>query len=339
MKKNLKTSNRKMDQESKHAGAEKRTSILEAAKAGNDRLNYRWKLLEEQQEASARLMYDLEQAMDAMEEDHNVKTISMKYTHKCLLVQAKEENDPRTADTRFKIRERARMERGFPEIKPGILLELRRRIRALASTSTGIDMDSFFDKIGRVHGQELTDEDVRQVLRRTLRISPKFISDPQVQSLCAMIDTNGSGTMNVSELKEFIDQEHVMRNVDSFNISKTISARNKRQEEETCVRPPIDTLPYLKPSQVASLKKRIRSAASLAARDRGLVSASAREALTALFIQYDKDGTGELEDLETRKAIRVGLKIPKQALSDSEMWTLIHSIDIDQSGCIVVEEF
>lgn len=202
-------------------------------------------------------------------------------------------------------------------------------------------MDTFFEeKVAKLHGYELTDEDVKQILRRTLKLSPKMISDPQIKSLCAIIDSDCGGTVGVHELREFIDKEQPeTRTVASFGVASQRSAKEKRVEVETEMRPPIESLPYLKPSQISALRKRIRSAASLAAKLQGLAFSDDAEAIAKLFMQFDKDGCGELQDLEVRKAIRATLKIPKTFLGDNELWMLIHTIDSDQSGCIVVQEF
>jgi len=129
------------------------------------------------------------------------------------------------------------------------------------------------------------------------------------------------------------------KTVDSFDIRKVEKAKEKRTEGEVQERPPLEVLPILKKSQIVNLKKRIRGAAWIAANDQGISASTPAEQLASLFSQYDKDGGGSLEDLEVRKALRKGLKIPKAQLSDAELWTLIHLIDDDGSGCIDVQEF
>merc|ERR1712224_208577 len=176
-------------------------------------------------------------------------------------------------------------------------------------------------------------------LRKVLKINKDVISDNEIATLCAMLDEDDSGGIGVEEFRHFIEQEPHMQTVESFNIQHISSAKAAREAAEYEERPPLESLPHLKPTQIANLKKRIRGAAWIAANDQGLPGGGLGAQLSALFGQYDKDGGGTLEDMEVRKAIRTGLKIPKSQLSDSELWTLIHIIDNDHSGTIDVQEF
>jgi len=343
MRNQMLQSDRKLQRLKNYSARTERLTLLGAGQAANDRLHSRWDALQEQWENASRVLHDLEVAHEALEEDHHIKTIAMKYTHKCLLVAAKEEDDPKTRDNRIKVRERCMDHRGWAEITKATLQELRAKIRALASTSSGVDLDGYFGGLLYNHklGDEITDKDLRLILRKDMKVSPKVISDEQIASLCAILDDDGSGSVNVQEFKDFIDQEQNMAKIESFNVATHSShggARKKRIQEESETRPPLDTLPFLKPSQMVQLKKRIRGAALIAARDQALDVGGGSE-LEALFGQFDKDGGGELEDFEVRRAFRVGLKIPKTQLSDAELWTLIHTIDADGSGSIAVKEF
>lgn len=321
------------------AAKRERSTLLGAVQANHEKLHANYVSQQDQQKWATRLLFDLRNTHEALEEDHAVKSMAMKYTHKCLLVTPQPDEDPRAVEARKQMSLRAlRTETSFVELRAGTLRELRRRLKAMATLDDG-SLDSFFAKIiSSKSGEELTDYDVKVVLRKVLKIGTNIISDCEIATLCAMLDEDDSGGIGIQEFRDFIEQEPTMKTVDSFTIEHVAKAREKRATEEHEVRPPLETLPVLKPTQIANIKKRIRGAAWIAATDQGLKTGSGLE-LGALFSQYDKDGGGDLEDMEVRKAIRTGLKIPKSQLSDSELWTLIHFIDQDHTGSIDVQEF
>lgn len=61
--------------------------------------------------------------------------------------------------------------------------------------------------------------------------------------------------------------------------------------------------------------------------------------LEAIFSQFDSDGSGELEEIELRLAMRRHLKIPQAVISDAMVAMLFEAIDSDDSGLIGLTEF
>ena len=60
---------------------------------------------------------------------------------------------------------------------------------------------------------------------------------------------------------------------------------------------------------------------------------------TALFARYDKDGSGELDDEEFRRAIRLDAKVSRATMSDEEINQIFDWVDIDAGGSVSAAEF
>merc|ERR1719491_1331608 len=125
-----------------------------------------------------------------------------------------------------------------------------------------------------------------------------------------MLDEDCSGAVEVRELAEFIAQEQELRSLKVRVRAPIQSAREKKEKAEIQERPPIEDLPMLKPSVLQQLRRKIKCAAS-----------SAQESLETLFARFDKDSSGELEDIEIKKALRYALKIPKSVITDLEIFS------------------
>jgi len=315
----------------------KRGTLLVVMHKNQDKVNSRYDDLQEQYDCASRLLSELWATHNALEDDRNMKSIAMKFTARCLAMTSTPDEEPRMAEFRKEMqRNLERTTHALVQLKPDVLSALRKRIRAHASMAIG-GLDSLFARICKTKGPELSASDVRAVLRNVLKVSQDVISDLQIAAFADMLDEDGSGGVDVQELREFIDKEPTQKVAD-FVIKPVDSERAKREAREASEkRPSLDTLPVLKPSQIALLKKRIRGAAWIAAADMGLPTGDGL-ALESLFSKFDKDGGGELEDAEVRRAFRKGLRIPKTQISDLEMWTIIHMIDGDGSGAINVHE-
>merc|ERR1719293_76331 len=56
------------------------------------------------------------------------------------------------------------------------------------------------------------------------------------------------------------------------------------------------------------------------------------------FSRVDKDGSGQLDVLELRRLVRGPLGIPEYAVSDTEVSSLLVTLDADRSGTLDVRE-
>lgn len=83
----------------------------------------------------------------------------------------------------------------------------------------------------------------------------------------------------------------------------------------------------LNQARVTKIRERIKSAAYGAGRQ-----------LDVLFSRLDRDGSGELDEGEFRRAIRRTLRMPASVISDAEISLVVHALDLDKSGNINIRE-
>lgn len=82
-------------------------------------------------------------------------------------------------------------------------------------------------------------------------------------------------------------------------------------------------------AEFANIRSRIMAAA---------YTGHAGRQLDVLFARFDKDGSGELDEDELRRALRRTLRIPPSAVSDAEIAHLVSVLDADQSGSVSIAE-
>ena len=95
-----------------------------------------------------------------------------------------------------------------PKLGRAVLRKVRARIKAAAYTGAkGRDVAELFRRYDKDGSGHLSPDEVRKALRRTMKIPPRDIADVQVQSLCNLLDTDQSGSVDIAELLEFIGPE------------------------------------------------------------------------------------------------------------------------------------
>merc|ERR1711865_753720 len=84
------------------------------------------------------------------------------------------------------------------------------RVQIKAASYTGVfgrQLDVVFSRFDKDSSGELEDDEVRQALRRVLKIPPSIVSDAQISSLCAALDSDNSGSVSIQELIDFVGPE------------------------------------------------------------------------------------------------------------------------------------
>merc|ERR1712232_1081934 len=85
------------------------------------------------------------------------------------------------------------------------------QLKAAAYTGVfGKQLDVIFTRFDKDGSGTLEDDELQTALRCVLKISPKIISDPQIWSLCAHLDKDGSGSVSIQELIDFVGNEVVV---------------------------------------------------------------------------------------------------------------------------------
>lgn len=208
--------------------------------------------------------------------------------------------------------------RGLP-LKPELLEKLRTKVKAAAYTGTsGRQLDVIFGRFDRDHSGQLSDEEVRLALRRTLRIPPSTVPDHEIYSLCATLDADNSGQVSISELVDFVGVDPEV----SKRTGKSLSALPVARKP-----PPPPTV--LEPEVAERLRAKIKAAA--------YTGHSGRQ-LDVIFSRFDKDGSGQLEVDEVRKALRRTLRIAPLVITDAEISKLCATLDTDHSGSVSIKE-
>ncbi|CAE7445487.1 unnamed protein product [Symbiodinium natans] len=72
---------------------------------------------------------------------------------------------------------------------------------------SGVDLTLLFRRLDKDRSGELEIDEVKAALRRVLRIPPSVVPDYQIQSFCAIMDTDFSGAVDIEELVGFIQGE------------------------------------------------------------------------------------------------------------------------------------
>merc|ERR1712139_472468 len=71
----------------------------------------------------------------------------------------------------------------------------------------GRQLDVVFGRFDKDGSGQLDDDEVRQALRRVLRIPPSTLSDAQIIDLCSALDTDHSGAVSIQELVNFVGED------------------------------------------------------------------------------------------------------------------------------------
>lgn len=98
--------------------------------------------------------------------------------------------------------------RRVPPLDADVLAKLRSRIKSAAYAGhLGVELEALFGRFDKDGSGQLEEEEVRQALRRTLRIPPSIITDAQITSLCSALDADSSGAVSISEMVDFIGMD------------------------------------------------------------------------------------------------------------------------------------
>jgi Ca2+-binding EF-hand superfamily protein len=95
-----------------------------------------------------------------------------------------------------------------PPISAAALDNLRTQIKKASYTGVfGRQLDVVFGRFDKDGSGQLDDDEVRQALRRVLKITPAAMSDGQIIDLCAALDRDSSGAVSIQELVNFVGDD------------------------------------------------------------------------------------------------------------------------------------
>jgi len=249
------------------------------------------------------------------------------------------------------------------------LSKLRARIKGAAYTGhSGRQLDVLFGRFDRDGSGQLDEDEVRGALRRTLRIPPTVITDPEITALCATLDGDNSGMISIKEIVDFLNADVDVSALEEQHarISSALEALHEAQDElqadlrrkgaawkleKSCLTVTaakgleLDTLHLpsksgeaqvvkrrkpLEPRVLEKVRTKLRKAAYSGSRQGRPVE--------GFFARFDTDRSGQLDDDELRRAVRCSFKIPNYAISDVELSSLCAMLDADSSGAVSISE-
>mmetsp|Transcript_1238 Transcript_1238/g.3185 ORF Transcript_1238/g.3185 Transcript_1238/m.3185 type:complete len:761 (+) Transcript_1238:1-2283(+) len=210
--------------------------------------------------------------------------------------------------------------------------------------------DGIFNRFDKDGSGTLCFDEIRGALRRILRIPKSSVSDSQISSLCVLLDTNGSGNIDIAELVAFIGEESLegrkgslkqklnhnlgLSQVDgsAFHLDCFVNRKEPPQRQDRrCHASPKEhcKMPPLSQSVLDTFRSKIKAAA--------YAGQLGRE-VQALFSRFDQNGSGVLEVDEVRQVIRRAMRVPPTVITDQQILKLCSMLDEDQSGAISIAE-
>jgi len=118
----------------------------------------------------------------------------------------------------------------------------------------------------------------------------------------------------------------------ALQIHYAMPERGMKQEQGEEIHLEMERFEMLSPhiqEQLAQLRAKIKSSSYTGANGRQL---------DVVFGRFDRDGSGNLEEDELRKALRRTMKIPPALVSDAEISALCALLDADRSGTVSIGE-
>ncbi|CAE8679165.1 unnamed protein product, partial [Polarella glacialis] len=294
------------------------------------------KALTEQIQSAKHIIENLKPALESLQADLRCKTAAWKVDEGCTRVTpikgleldgAPGANRPGRSQT---ARTPRAGRRPCAPLSPDLQDKIRSKIKAAAYTgSAGLNLDMLFARFDKDGTGQLDDDELRIALRRVLRIAPTSVSDDEIRSLCALLDADCSGSVSIQEIVDFIGAEPESRRQKSLLGAPLEPIKLAEDREVESPRRPRKKGPPLAQEQIEKLKAKIKGAT---------YTGTAGKQLDVVFGRFDKDGSGQLDDDEVRKALRRSLRIPPAIISDNEISSLCALLDADNSGTVSIQE-
>ncbi|CAE8664668.1 unnamed protein product, partial [Polarella glacialis] len=112
-----------------------------------------------------------------------------------------------------------------PPLSAAVIETLRMRVKAAAYAGhMGREIQALFGRFDRDGSGKLEADEVRQALRRGLRIPKNVVSDEEIMSFCDMLDLDGSGDISIAEIVEFVGRDPETSKRTGRQLVRTITA-------------------------------------------------------------------------------------------------------------------
>eukprot|EP00929_Paragymnodinium_shiwhaense_P064574 TRINITY_DN3235_c0_g1_i1.p1 TRINITY_DN3235_c0_g1~~TRINITY_DN3235_c0_g1_i1.p1 ORF type:complete len:1714 (-),score=501.51 TRINITY_DN3235_c0_g1_i1:139-5280(-) len=226
-----------------------------------------------------------------------------------------------------------------------VLERARERLR-FATSKDGRWSSEHCEKLLRTYdvdgGGMLDQEEFRKLFRMKLRITAKEVTDENIRRLFDCVDEDKGGEVSIEELVTFIekqddsDEAKQRREATEKSHARAQAALSKLSKggRNTTVLPEVD--PDRKYGRMPEkLETSMRERLRFATQKNGEWS----ENLTRRLLEdYDKDRSGELDEEEFNRLVRVRLRIPKELVADADVELFFMAMDQDGGGSLGIEE-
>lgn len=296
------------------------------------------------------LLAQLETTLEGLKETLEAKTIAWNLDVNCSKIVLNANNTMKTSELIKATQNPKDAKLALVRCRPlgqDAVDKLRHKLKSAAyAGAEGTRFDEVFSRFDKDASGVLDVEEVRLAIRRSLKIPRETMSDEEIVSLCALLDTDNSGMISIPELTEFACAEKGTKALHDriFNLEKTGGASFQ-----------LDCFANARPGQkftsasmladisrsTSNLKKPL--SADVLEKVKARIKAAAYAGhlgtdVKSLLSRFDADGSGLLEPEEVRMALRSALRIPPSIISDEDVFKLCRMIDRDNSGHLSIAE-
>jgi len=176
----------------------------------------RFMLLRERAQTAEKFKSELQNNLEQLHAQHQSKSIAWGIDHGCIHITTAQafalDQSPRPTNSKSCALTSPRKHRGVPSLGKEAQEKIRSGMKSAAcvasvnSSAPTARLRQMFARFDKDASGQLTVHEVRQAVRRNLKISAKAITDTQISSLCAVLDTNNSGTVSIDELMDFLGE-------------------------------------------------------------------------------------------------------------------------------------
>ncbi|KAH8071297.1 hypothetical protein JL720_11510 [Aureococcus anophagefferens] len=194
----------------------------------------------------------------------------------------------------------------------------------------------FFKKFDKDKSGDMNAKELSKMIRVSLKISEKELSEADVKALIDALDDDGSGSLSLDELADFV--EHGTATFYADHAATEAADAGKRTTKWGAKDEPDEMKKLRRATAAKERKKKTLDEAEMAHFQMKLQAATFGHSPQELFKSFDKSSGGLLNAEELTHLIRVELRIPGSELSDDEIAMFIKAVDDDGTGNLSLAE-
>lgn len=241
----------------------------------------------------------------------------------------------RLQDTKAKLKLKKRRKK-LPEQK--IVDKLQAKLRAACLDTKP---SKFFRKFDKDKSGDLGAKELEKMIRTSLKISKSELSEKDVAALVQALDDDNSGSVSIEELGDFVEHGSATFYVDAEIAAEAWErdASPTRQKLKWGER--ADEATSAKADRKARLAKKLKpdfNEDTMKKLQGKLQAATFGADPLEIFRKFDTDGSGDLDEGELTRLIRLELKVASDDLPDDVIKAFMRAIDDDGDTVVNVGE-